>query len=128
MLIQSDAGVKALHADGGYLTQLPKDTPISGWTFYAMGGQQHLLLVSVNVPTDLTIIIECHGLNRADSILLAAAISKVLNGFVGNLPDSDTTFVAYCSQGDILDEFDDANRTFCRKLELNFLFTPSGSK
>jgi hypothetical protein len=60
--------------------------------------------------------------NGSDALALADAIDGILNGYAGNLPDPDSTFVSSCFQSDLIDEYDTALRTPKRLLEYEIQF------
>lgn len=60
--------------------------------------------------------------NGSDAISLAQAIDQILNGYAGNLPDPNSTFVSSCIQDDLSDQYDTSVRTPRRLLgyEINY--------
>ena len=63
-------------------------------------------------------------LQGSDNLPLCDAITKILNGFAGYLPDPDATFVSSCMLSDVIDPMgiDGSVRTYERKLEFIIAF------
>ena len=62
----------------------------------------------------------------ADALTLAYQIDNILQGFAGELPDPDSTFVSSCFQSDIHNDYYDSFRTYGTKLEYEIYFSELG--
>lgn len=127
MLVQNTPAVANIATQGGgYLAELPKDQMSLGppsWTYIVVSNPSLNTLTTFTGFASMRLQIDCYGNAGADVILLAAAINKVLNGFRGTLPDSDSTYVDSCFQNDMQDfPLDEYARTFRRMLEFEIFF------
>ncbi len=124
-LVQADAGVRAIAPTGGFISTLPKDFQQPSWTHKTVSQPPSSLLQGPSGFKMRRVQIDCYGTaasQGADTILLAAAIDDVLDGFRGTLSDPDSTYVDSCLQSDLMDFFDEASRTYRRMLEYEIWF------
>ena len=121
-LVNSNAGVQAIATagGGGNFVQLDKDVLSSGiptWTYTVVSDMPEIALNSARGMINLRLQLDCFCLQPGGAVQLAQAIDLVLHGFVGTLPDTDTTKVDSCFRSDMRDDFEDAERAYRVMLE-----------
>jgi hypothetical protein len=126
MLIQSGLGSPPM-ALGGYLAELPKgyiaETNGPAYTYQFITDRPKPTLRGATGMAEACIQIDCFGPDGPSVISLARAINQKLHGFVGTLPDVDSTFVSCCFRSDAMDfPFDQYARNFRRMLEFELLY------
>jgi ribosomal protein S11 len=121
-LVQANAAVVAIAPVGGFFVELPKDQSLPSWAYTVVSSNPNTTLQSVRGLNTMHLQIDCFGNTAEEAILLAAAISDVLDGFHGVLTDPDVTPVDVCLPADQGDFFDDARRSYRRMLEYEILF------
>jgi len=122
MLVQGTPSVAAIAASGGFMTGVPKGTPLPTWEHTTVTAQPDYTLKGESGLVRRTVQIDCHGTKPADTILLGKAIDAVLSGYQGVLNDPDATYVHGCFQTNLIDFFDDADRSYRRMIEYEVLF------
>jgi hypothetical protein len=122
MLIQSDAAVKAIAAQGGFLATLPSDYQLPSWTYLLVSDVTDYVLTGPSKLSSRRVQFDCYGTQPADIILLGNAIDKLLNGYRGTLPDPDATVVQGIFHLNSLDFFDVDSRTYRRSLDYMIWF------
>ncbi len=121
-LVQSNAGVQAIAATGGFLAEVEKGTTLPSWSYRIVSDDPELTLTTVGGLVRRRIEISSYGNSGADAISLAKAINTVLHGYSGTLADADHTKVDSCHRSDVMDFFDSAARTWRRMLEFEIWF------
>ncbi|HEV8189442.1 MAG TPA: hypothetical protein VGP83_16935 [Pyrinomonadaceae bacterium] len=116
-LIQSNAAVKAIAAEGGFLAQLPSDLALPSWSYLVVSEVSGSLLSGPETLGSRRIQVDCYGATADDTLALAAAIDAVLDGYRGTLTDPDATFVQGIFHLNTIDIFDPDARSFRRMLE-----------
>jgi hypothetical protein len=121
-LVMGDPAVTAVALTGGFLLELPKDEPLPSWCYRSISDQGDYGLRGEHGFVTRRLQIDCFGNAKADVLLLARAINKVLSGYKGTLADTDQTTVFGCFRSDLQDFFDDPGRTPRRMLEYEIQF------
>jgi hypothetical protein len=121
-LVQGNAAVSAIALTGGFLLELPKDEALPSWTYRIISDHSEYGLQGEHGFVTRRLQIDCLANAKADVLLLARAINKVLSGYKGTLPDTDSTLVFGCFRSDLRDFFDDPGRTPRRMLEYEIQF------
>jgi hypothetical protein len=124
-LVMADAAVLALSTTGGFLLSLPKDETLPSWTYRVISDVSSYTLDKSHGFVERRLQIDCYGAKSAEAMNLARAIDKVLSGYQGTLTDADATYVHGCFRSDLMDMFDEANRSFRRMLEYEVQFRES---
>ena len=109
---------------GGSLATLPKGQALPSWTYQMVSGVPDRTLW--NPKGGLVagrIQIDCYGYSAADAVGLARAITGVLHGHRGTLPDADATYLDSAFWSDVHDpEWDEASRTWRRMIEFEISY------
>lgn len=112
LLLNGTSAVTAIAPIGGFNSQLPPNATLPTWTFTVLPGPSDLTLSG---PTSLTFAhcqVNCYGENATQSILLANAIDRVLDGYASTLPDPDDTIVQVMCRANRIPLFDDDARNY----------------
>ena len=120
-LVNANAAVKALVPNGGYMTQLPQNMILPTWSHQAISELPDHNLSGASGTKMRRLQIDCYG-SQVQTIQIAKAINKVLDGFTGALPDADATFIQSCLQANLIDFYDDVPRTYHRMLEFEIWY------
>lgn len=110
-LVQSNPGVAAIAtAGGGFANNVPKDFTLPTWRYTLVGGEVSHTLAGERGPRNQRMQIDCYGNTAGEAQQLSNAIDAVLDGFVGNLSDPETTNVLSCLSGNEPSDFYDDDR------------------
>ena len=122
--VQGNTAVAAIAATGGYAGEVPKNWTLPTWSYttisnrgLARGLSTHPGLRCWHVQVD------CYGsafAQGADAIALAEAISGLLDGYSGTLPDG--TQVDNAQWADSRSFFDAAGRTYRSMCEFEIFY------
>lgn len=123
-LVMDNSSVTAIAPTGGFLAGLPKDYRLPSWTYLVVSVTGDTMLQSVRGLAKMRLQIDCYGTSGDQVIRLASAIDGVLQGFSGDLTDSDLTWINSCLSSDMQDfPIDPEARTFRRMLEYEIWYT-----
>lgn len=125
-LLNGTLAVSALCSTGGVMAQLlPSNPTLPSWSWRVISDNPDTGLQYTTGLNRCRFQIDVYGdpsLRGTDCIALARAINTVLQGFAGNLTDSDVTFIGSCFGSDQTDDFNDSLRSYRRMLEYEILY------
>lgn len=123
-LVMGTPAVTAIAPTGGFLAGLPKDYRLPSWTYLVVSVTGDTMMQSVRGLAMMRLQIDCYG-NTGDQVIrLASAIDGVLQGFSGDLTDTDLTWINSCLSSDMQDfPIDPDARTFRRMLEYEIWYS-----
>lgn len=111
---------------GGFMATLPQNFSLPNWTYLAVTGSVPntglLFVKGLNLRRQQIDVYGTQTGQGGDAIAMATQIDGILNGFAGNLPDPDSTFVSSCIRSDTEYIFDPEFRTYRVKLEYEIHF------
>lgn len=105
---------------------LPPNTVLPNWSYVVVTPSVPnvglLFVKGLNLRRHQIDVYGAAGAQGADCITMASQIDGILNGFAGNLPDPDSTFVSSCIRSDTEYIFDGEFRSYRVKLEYEINF------
>lgn len=108
------------------MATLPQNFSLPNWTYLAVTGSVPntglLFVKGLNLRRQQIDVYGTQTGQGGDAIAMATQIDGILNGFAGNLPDPDSTFVSSCIRSDTEYIFDPEFRTYRVKLEYEIHF------
>jgi hypothetical protein len=126
LVLLVNAGLSSPPFQGGYFVQaLPSNPTYPTWVWQTISRVPNTGLLFVKGLNMMRFEIHCLGsqdAQGADAVTLAYQIDAILNGFAGNLPDPDATFVSSCVRSDVDNRYFDSFRTYGRMLEYELQF------
>lgn len=126
LVLLVNSGLSSPPFAGGYFVQaLPKNPTYPTWVYQFISRVPNTGLQFVKGLNMGRLEIHCLGsqdAQGADAVTLAYQIDAILNGYAGNLPDPDATFVSSCVRSDGKDDYYDSFRTYGRMIEYEIQF------